>query len=203
MINLLFILLIVFLIGKYFNETISVTIEQEGGSGKTCNICQNLSPGSPGANQYNYGLSVDCGCKGVTGDLLQKCGKVSTFDANDLALKNNFRQSTPQVINKIKDNWIPPHLISKLHYVGPHKVNEVNASNQNLSECPANFGSEKTNLEQYFKANPDLYEDIDKFSTFTPYVPFTQSWTDKSDCFNNIAYYSNRTAPSHFIVNKI
>lgn len=149
-------------------------------------------PGSPGANQYNYGPNRG-----------GKCGPVTTFDPNGLGKSENFRKSTPEVINGRMQNWIPPHLISQLHYVGPFQETEVQASNQNMVESTCNFVSEKTNLAQYFKANPDLYLPTDKYSTTKPFVPFTNAWKEQSDCFNNIKYADDKSIPGNFVVNKV
>lgn len=163
---------------------------QSGGAEANDGSC--CLPGSPGANQYNYGKNAT-----------SKCGPVTTFDPNGLGKSENFRKSTPEVINGRTQNWIPPHLISQLHYVGPFEEVEVQASNQNVVESTCNFVSEKTNLAQYFKANPDLYLATDKYSTFKPFVPFTSAWKEQSDCFNNIKYADDRSIPGNFVVNKV
>ena len=165
---------------------------QTGGSNGSDDPC--CLPGSPGANEYNYGKNA-----GAVG----RCGPVTTFDPNGLAKSENFRHSTPEVINGRTQNWIPPPLISQLHYVGPFEPVEVQASNQNLVESTCNFVSEKTNLAQYFKANPDLYLATDQYSTYKPFVPFTSSWIEQSDCFNNIKYSTDNSIPGNFVVNKV
>lgn len=177
-----------------------------------CHRCFNLLPGSPGASQYNYGLSVDCGCEGVTGDLIsgkaicpdceKKCGVKYTFDKNADARKINFTKSTPEVINTGIQNSTPNHLISKIHLTEPHDY-EVIPSNQAVMESPCDFKSEKTNLEQFFKANPDLFLPGDQNNPHKPFVPYTDAWKDSSDCFNNYKYQTDQTSPSHFIVNKV
>lgn len=166
-------------------DDLNTDIKQAGG-GACC------LPGSPGANQYNYGPNAG-----------GKCGPVTVFDPNGLGKSENFRKSTPEVINGRTQNWIPPHLISQLHYVGPFQETEIQASNQNVIESTCNFVSEKTNLAQYFKANPDLYLATDKYSTFKPFVPFTDSWKEQSDCFNNIKYSTDKSIPGNFVVNKV
>lgn len=148
-------------------------------------------PGSPGASQYNYGGNQ------------QSCGPVTVFDPDGLAKSDNFRHSTPEVINSRMQNWIPQHMISQLHYVGPFEPVQVEAANQNEVESTCYFKSEKTNLAQYFKANPDLYLATDKFSTFKPFVPFTDKWKEDSDCYNNSMYQTDKSIPGNFVVNKV
>eukprot|EP00734_Pompholyxophrys_sp_LG126_P000016 Pompholyxophrys_sp_v1_NODE_1_length_32789_cov_6.460653.p16 type:complete len:244 gc:universal NODE_1_length_32789_cov_6.460653:2559-1828(-) len=167
--------------------------DQLGGSYRNQKGGSCCLPGSPGANEYNYGKHAAD----------SKCGPVTVFDPNGLGKSDNFRKSTPEVINGRTANWIPPHMISQLHYVGPFEEVEVQASNQNVVESTCNFVSEKTNLAQYFKANPDLYLATDKFSTFKPFVPFTSAWKEQSDCFNNIKYSDDRSIPGNFVVNKV
>lgn len=171
-------------------DDLNKDLSQVGGAKQKGGPC--CLPGSPGANEYNYGKNAG-----------GKCGPVTTFDPNGLDKSENFRKSTPEVINGRTHNWIPPHMISQLHYVGPFEETEVQASNQNVVESTCNFVSEKTNLAQYFKANPDLYLATDKYSTFKPFVPFTNAWKEQSDCFNNIKYADDRSIPGNFVVNKV
>ena len=114
----------------------------------------------------------------------------------------NYQKSGPEVISTQINNRIPNHLISQLHKVEPHDYH-VEAANQSVRERECQFGSEKTNLEQFFKANPDLFLDTDQYSTHKPYVPYSHEWEDKSDCYNNIISYQDESAPSHYIVNRI
>lgn len=177
-----------------------------------CKRCYNFLPGSPGASQYNYGFTTDCGCQGVTGDLIsgknkcsncdKKCGVKYLIDKDEAGKAINYSKSTPEVINLDKNNYIPNHLISQLHPTFPND-NIVLPSNQVVNESPCNFKSEKTNLEQYFKANPDLFLPGDLNSVHKPYVPYTDAWVESSDCYNNIKYMSDQSEPSHFIVNKV
>lgn len=177
-----------------------------------CHRCFNLLPGSPGASQYNYGLSANCGCEGVTGDLISrkaicpdcesKCGVKYTFDKDEHARMINFAKSTPEVINTGVQNYIPNHMIPQIHLTEPHDY-EVIPSNQVVNESPCDFKSEKTNLEQFFRANPDLFSSGERNDPHKPYVPYTDAWTESSDCVNNYMYQTEQTYPSHFIVNKV
>lgn len=166
-----------------------------------CKSCYSLLPSGVGASQYNYDISIDCP-EGTLPDQAPRCGIPKGFDKNEMAIKNNYIKSTPEVINLEINNRIPNHLISQVQLTEPREY-EIQASNQNVTESPCHFESEKTNLAQYFKANPDLFAGTDKWSPFVPYVPYTEEWQQKSDCYNNRLYEIDTSAPLNFLVNKI
>jgi len=166
-----------------------------------CKDCYSLIPSGAGASQFNYDVSTDC--PGVLPDQVSgRCGNVKAFDREDMAVKDNYYKSTPEVINLQVNNRIPNHLISQVQLT-PVQENEILPSNELVKESPCDFVSERTNLSQYFKGNPDLFLNTNKWSTFVPYVPYTYEWQEKSDCYNNRLYELDTSAPLNFLVNKI
>lgn len=81
-------------------------------------------------------------------------------------------------VNNI-DN-MPRHLIPQVEHTPVYS--EPLAHNQNVTEKEAQFGSEQTNLETFFKSNQDLFLDANRHSS---YVPDVSEWNEESK-FSNI-----------------
>jgi hypothetical protein len=123
------------------------------------------------------------------------CGPLSTFNSYESPLDIN--RSSPQVVNNVIDNAIPPHLITQVDLVRRPQVTPL-AANAVPDESPCDFMSEKTNLASFFRRNTNL------FFTDEQQFPFSQTaWPEKLDCFNNIMYNTDLSPKEHYIVNKI
>jgi len=64
-------------------------------------------------------------------------------------------------------------------------------SNHDLFEAPAEFGSDITNLGQFYRNNPDVF---DKSAT---YVPDVTSWNQQGDALYSSLVHGN--APTHLL----
>jgi hypothetical protein len=92
-------------------------------------------------------------------------------------LEDNFG-----LINDKKNNYIPNHLISKIH-LDEIKDYDIVEYNKYPIEGTALFGSHMTNLSEYFKKNPTLFE-----CKVADYLPYSKGWKNVSDCYNNFSY---------------
>lgn len=147
----------------------------------------------------------DCLPDTETLEVKTPCGPVATFNAHESPLEhawirdeNRFR-SQPDVINNIKDNATPAHMVGQVVLRrGPSEASAPLPENAVVKESPCNFVSEKTNLESFFRRNTNLFfRDQQQF-------PIHQlAWDDKADCWNNIMYSTDLSPKEHYIVNKI
>lgn len=125
------------------------------------------------------------------------CGPLSTFNSYESPLDLNRTKSTPQVINNVNNNAIPPHMITQVDLIR-RPLETPLASNALPDESPCDFMSEKTNLASFFRRNTNL------FFTDQQQFPFSQTaWPEKLDCFNNIMYTTDLTPKENFVINKI